>query len=189
MNPAPPLPKKSIHASLSRSDGYSLIELMIATVILSLLAFGTLSGLLQVRRLTEGSIQLGTATAVAQGYIEQMKNMEYSLLDQSSIEELINQGAADSLAVSPMPADPEAGNENSDILNTRLIDINNTPDDEADDLAINYVVYVEDITNEAAGVSDARRIILRWSYQNPGPGSAQSVGNTLYAIRSRVPTF
>lgn len=168
-------------------DAFSLVEVMVATVILTVTGVGTLTGLLQARRMTEGSIYVATATTVAQGYIEQIKNMEFGLLDGSAIPELISQGADDFLLVSPLPADPELGNPGTDLVNTRRIDINNTPENLVDDLEIEFVAYIENITSEANRVAEARRIILRWSYIDRTTGNA--IGNTLYSIRSRVPTF
>lgn len=184
MSDSKPKPRTS-----KRKDAFTLVEVMVATVIFTVAGLGTLAGLLQARKMTEGSIYVATATTVAQGYIEQIKNMEFNLLDGSTIPELISQGTPDSLLISPLVADVETGEPNSDINNIRTIDINNTPENAVDDLAINFVVYVEDITDEANGVGDARRIVLRWSYVDNTTGSNVAVGNTLYAIRSRIPTF
>lgn len=170
-------------------SGFTLIEVMVGTVIFTIASFGVLTGLLQARKMTEGSIHVATATTVAQGYIEQIKNMEFNLLDGSTIPELISQGASDSLNVSPLASDLEAGDPNSDLVNVRSIDINNTPDNPQDDLSLNFVVYIEDISDEANGVGEARRIVLRWSYQDSSTQSGVTIGNTLYAIRSQIPSF
>ncbi|MDQ8186901.1 prepilin-type N-terminal cleavage/methylation domain-containing protein [Pelagicoccus sp. SDUM812002] len=168
---------------------FTLVEVMVGTVIFTIASVGVLSGLLQARKMTEGSIYVATATTVAQGYVEQLKNMKFRHLDESTIPELISQGVPDSLIVSPLPADVETGNADTDIVNTRSIDINNTPEVAQDDLSINFVVYVQDITDEANGVGEARRIVLRWDYTDNSTGANVAVGNTLYAIRSRIPTF
>lgn len=175
--------------SLNRKSAFTLVEVMVASVILTITGIGVLTGLLQARKMTEGSIYVATATTVAQGYIEQIKNMEFNLLDGSTIPELMSQGTPDFLNISPLPSDPEAGDSSSDLVNTRSIDINNTPDNAQDDLDIEFVVYVEDITDEANGVGEARRIILRWGYIDNTTGSDVPIGNTLYSIRSRIPTF
>ena len=170
------------------SDAFTLVELMVATVILGIVGFGTLTGMIQARRMTEGSIQVATATTIAQGYIEQMKNMEFSLLDLPTIPELISQGEDDSLIVSPLPEDPEIGEPDTDNVNIRKVDINNTETDE-DDLEIGFVIYVEDVSDVDSGIGEARRIILRWTYEDNTNGNSRKVVNTLYSIRSRVPTF
>ncbi|MBK1880388.1 type IV pilus modification PilV family protein [Pelagicoccus mobilis] len=178
--------KKSL--SSAGKDGFSLVEVMVGALILSMVGFGTLSGLLQARRMTQGSINEGTAMTVAQGYLEQMKNMQFSLLDEDSVSELINQGSADTLSVSPNVNDPTAG-ASSDIDNIKSLDINNTPDDDTDDLKINFVLYVEDITDTSSQVGEARRIILRYSYTDNSLLSGRVVTDTLVTVRSDVPTF
>lgn len=174
---------------LSRRDGLTLVEIMVAISIMAIVAFGSVSGLLQSRKLTESSIYLNTATTIAQGYIEQMKNMEYSLIDLDVIPDLINQGQPDSLVVSPTPENPEVGDPTTDVANTRLIDINNTQSESGDDLPIHIYVYVDNITNPAAGVGDARRIIVRYEYTNTTNGANAKVTHSFYCIRSKVSTY
>lgn len=169
-------------------QGYTLVEIMIAAAVLSIVGLGTVSGLLQARKMTEGSIRSGTATTIAQGYLEQMKNMDFTLLDVSPITELRIQGTSDTLTVSPLAEDPETGGA-SDIENVRSFDLNNTPNDTGDDLVISFILYVDNITNEANGVGDTRRIILRHEYTDNTSGANRSVSNTLYSIRSNIPTF
>ena len=166
----------------------TLIEIMVAISIMTIVAFGTVSGLLQSRRLTERSIYDNTGATIAQGYIEQMMNMEFTLLDGSVIDQLFSQGAADSLTVSPSVADPETGDPATDIVNTKIIDINNTPGDTADDLEIKLVLYIDNLTDPNNGVGESRRIALRYSYKTiSDPG--KSVTYTEFNIRSRVATF
>jgi len=172
-----------------KKQAYTLVEVMLAAAILSALSLGTLSGLLQARRFTEGSIYHGTATTISQGYIEQIKNMEFSMLDLPLIHELRNQGSEDSLEVSPLPDDPEAGDASTDIVNKRLIDINNTPKEPQDDMEMRIVLYIEDISNSEEGVGNARRIALRYSYVDDSRKASREFTNTIYAIRSQVQTF
>lgn len=179
---------KNVPNRLQSKDAFSLVEVMVAAVILSLIGFGTLSGMLQARRMTQGSINEGTAMTVAQGYLEQMKNMQFSLLDGSEITELINQGAADTLKVSPTVSNPEVGG-GSDISNVKSLDINNTPNDPGDDLVIDFVLYIENLTDLASEVGEARRIVIRYSYSDNSQRGRRSVTNTLVTVRSDVPTF
>lgn len=174
--------------AFNKKAGFSLVEVMIGALILTMVGFGTLSGLLQTRRMTQGSINEGTAMTVAQGYLEQMKNMQFSLLDDPEITELINQGVADTLRVSPVVSDPTVG-AGSDISNLKSLDINNTPDNATDDLVLDIVLYIEDITNLASEVGEARRIILRYSYTDNSIANGRTVTNTLVTVRSDVPTF
>ena len=56
----------------------SLVEVMFASGILSRVLLGVLQGMLQSRRLTEGSIRQGTCASLVQGYMEQIKSLKYA---------------------------------------------------------------------------------------------------------------
>lgn len=183
-----PIKSKKSKTKLSSKGGFSLVEVMIGALILTMIGVGTLSGLLQARRMTQGSINEGTAMTVAQGYLEQMKNMQFALLDNSEITELINQGAQDTLRVSPKVNNPSVG-ASSDISNVKSLDLNNTPNNTTDDLVIDFVLYVEDITDTSLEVGEARRVILRYTYTDNSHLNGRTVTNTLMTIRSDVPTF
>ncbi len=183
---------------------FTLVELMVALSILTILAFGVLSGLLQARKMTEGTIYEATAINVANAYMEQIKTISSEQLlsgiaetstkiDENLgpspygiIRELRSEGVEDSLLVSPLPAAIDADlslPSETDIPNTKTIDINNTPTNEADDLSITVVVYVHEITSAADKIGKAYRLALRWSYRDP---AKNLVTGTLYAIRSDV---
>tara|TARA_B110000037_G_scaffold87420_1_gene103582 strand:+ start:714 stop:1202 length:489 start_codon:yes stop_codon:yes gene_type:complete len=162
---------------------------MVAMAILSLVCVGALSAILQTRRMTENSIYFNTATAVAHGYLEQIKNMEFTSLDVSPLPTLVNQGTSDPLIVSPGVTDTEIGNSGSDIINTKTIDINNTPDNAVDDMTMEIVVYISDLTNLASGVDQTRGITLRYKYLYNSNLGDKSYENTIFSIRSEVQTF
>jgi Tfp pilus assembly protein PilV len=58
----------------------ALVEVMIASGILSMVMLGVLQGMLQSRRQTEGSIRQGTCASLVQGYMEQIKSMKYATI-------------------------------------------------------------------------------------------------------------
>ena len=66
-----------------RMQGMTLVEVMIAMVILSIFSITILSAVLLGRRLSEANIYENTALTVAQGYMEQIKSMEYDVVLQS----------------------------------------------------------------------------------------------------------
>lgn len=174
---------------LTSQSGVTLVEVMVAMIILGFSALGILNGLMQSRRYTELAIHENTALNIAQGYIEQIKNMEFASLDEDVLPTLFHEGVEDTLAVSPLPADPEKGDSSTDLSNKKLIDINNTPGDNTDDMGLNVIIYIEDITDEANKIGQARRIILR--YESTFTDGYRVVNQTdvLYAIRSEIPTF
>lgn len=169
--------------------GLTLVELMVSLTVLGMLSAGILSAIMQARRMTEDSIYLSTATAVAQGYIEQIKNMGFSNLDEAVLPTLVNQGSADPIQVSPDVSNYEIGNVATDIVNSKLIDINNTPDVPTDDMRMDIVAYVVDITNSGLGVAEARRIVLRYKYYYTDSNRSHSYQKTIFTIRSEVQTF
>jgi len=173
----------------SEKSGVTLVEIMVAMVILGFSGLGLLSGLMQSRRFTELAIHENTALTIGQGYIEQMKNMEFASLDEAVLPTLFHEGVADTLTVSPLPADPTVGNTTTDKKNSKLIDIKNTPNDKTDDMNLDVYVYIEDVTDAANGIGQARRIILRYAYSFNDSYRTSNNTDTLYAIRSEVPTF
>lgn len=69
-----------MHTNSNSKGGFSLMEVMLAMVILTLIAMGISQGLVSARSISETNIREVTANAVASGYLEQMKAIEYSTL-------------------------------------------------------------------------------------------------------------
>lgn len=66
--------------NLKRQLGFSLIEMVMGMTVLAILAAGTTAGVLLSRRIAESNVHQNTAFTVAQGYMEQIKSMEYVLI-------------------------------------------------------------------------------------------------------------
>ena len=60
------------------SRALSLVEVMFAAGILSMVVLGVLQGILQSRRQTEASIRQATVASLVQGYMEQIKSLKYA---------------------------------------------------------------------------------------------------------------
>jgi len=56
----------------------TLVEVTIGSAVLALLSIGILAAFLQSRRLTEGSIYQNAALTALQGYLEQIKSIEFA---------------------------------------------------------------------------------------------------------------
>ena len=180
---------RRLRAIASSKEGLTLVEIMVAIGLLGMSSFGLLSGLLQSRQMAEAAIHQGTALAIAQGYLEQIKSMEFDSLDDEVLPTLFNQGESDTLSVSPTPADVALGDPNSDIPNIKRIDINNTPEVEQDDLEMRITVYVDDLTDDPNGIGESRRIVLKYQYLYSDGYRSHTERNALYTIRSEVPTY
>ncbi|MEM9160693.1 MAG: hypothetical protein AAGB46_16715 [Verrucomicrobiota bacterium] len=182
--------------SLRSKEGFTLLEITVAFFLLLTTSLGVLSGIVQSRRLTEGSIYHNTATTIAHGYLQQLMDMQYDKLSLNNIDTLTDvessglvAGSEDSLLVSPQVANPEVGDSNTDVVNQRQIDIHNTPDEVSDDLNLNLVLYANDISDPSNSVGSSRNVILRYSYTLPSRVGGRTASHTLFAIRSEVPNF
>ena len=60
------------------SRALTVVEVMIACGILAIVVLGVLQGMLQSRRMTEGSIRQATTASLVQGYLEQIKNLKFA---------------------------------------------------------------------------------------------------------------
>lgn len=56
----------------------TIVEVMFASGILAMVLLGVLQGMLQSRRMTEGSIRQATCASLVQGYMEQIKSLKYA---------------------------------------------------------------------------------------------------------------
>ncbi len=76
-----PPPDASLRPARNRSvlrRAFSLVEVLVAAGVLTMLVGGLFAAMLQSRRLTEGSIFQNSANTIMQGYVEQIKNMEFA---------------------------------------------------------------------------------------------------------------
>lgn len=206
-----PLPDSSPCPRPISRRGSTLIELAIGVTVLSVVFAGTLGAFVQSRRMTEGSVFQNSATTVIQGYLEQMKNMDFWELPYYQGETLMRGSVSTSDATIYTQLDSDV----LDVLtisscspltvanvtpgtvptveglvdNYKLIDINDTPDIADDDLHLHLWVWVTPLDNASTGVGPARsiRIIYTWSFNNGG--ISRSNVDSITTIRSVVPTF
>ncbi len=76
----------------------TLIEVMVASLVLGLVVVGSLQVLLQSRKITEGSIYQNAAITVVQGYMEQIKETEFSKLPYYQGSTLVPGSSTDPIA-------------------------------------------------------------------------------------------
>jgi type II secretory pathway pseudopilin PulG len=189
--------------------GYTIIEVVMGVAIMALVFTGVMGAFIQSRRLTEGSVFQNSAITVVQGYLEQIKNMDfheipyyeganlkrgrigtndnviYTLLDANTPDVLRISSGAPLNAKTITPGTVPAGV----VDNYKLIDINDTPDVTEDDLIMHLWVWVTPMEDPAAGVAPARNIhvVYTWAFSNGG--IRQTHVDAISTIRSIVPTF
>lgn len=204
----PPAPTASVSRRLG---GFTLIEIVVAATLLSFAVVGVLGSLIHSRRLTEGSIYQNGAVTVVQGYIEQMKNMEFANLPYTTssgtvvagggatatlIPTKLNASTDDPLTISTSTTIPDISTltlSPSSITgvadNIKTIDISSTPSQTSDDLRINLRVWIQDISNPALDATQVRAIIIQYAWREGGSPNARIQRSTVRTIRSAVPTY
>lgn len=195
---------KPIVSALTRrgARAFTLVEVLIASVVLSLLSLGVLAMIIQSRRLTEGSIVQNSVVTVMQGYIEQVKSMDYSLLAPSlpsapatpiTIPTVLDEVTPDPLTLSwgtPPTTMPAIGTTPTGaVSNTKTIAIKNPAVNPNDNLNITIWVWVQDLTDISANVGGSKAVTMIYTYQFRDGGRLRSIRSSLRTIRSVVPSF
>ncbi len=171
-------------------------------LLLSMVIMGLLGSLIQSRRLTEASIYQNTANTIIQGYIEQMKNMEIAELTQSPIRTRLDQVTLDTLTPSPLPVIDKStvvlGTIPTGVVNNaKLVDVNNTPANTADDLRINIWVWVESldgtmptpIASGSLAASQCFGITMIYVWEHGSARDTRRFMGDVRTVRSLVPTL
>ncbi len=190
---------------------FTLVEVMISAVLLSAGVVAVFGSLLHSRQLSEGSIYQNAAVTVVQGYIEQMKNMEFADLPylttsgsviagsgstSTEIPTRLNASTSDPLVISTATTIPAlstinvtAGTLTGITDNVKIIDTNGTPDDIADDLRLNLRVWIQDISNPALSATQVRAITIHYAWGGGAGPNARTFRSSVRTIRSAVPTY
>lgn len=185
-----------------RLAAFTLVEVLIASVILTVTCVGILGMMIQSRRLTEGSIVQNSVITVMQGYMEQVKSMEYSLLALSlpaapavnpTIPTVLGEAVADPLTLSwgtPPATLPAIGTTPAGaVANTKSIAIKNPAVNPNDTLTLTIWIWVQDLTDLPNNVGGSKAITMIYTYQARDGGRLKSFRGSLRTIRSVVPSF
>lgn len=170
-----------------------------ASVVMAIVIGGLLTMILQSRRMTEGSILQNATVNIVQGYLEQMKNMDYDALSVSpasgtaTIPTQIDESTADPLTLSngspPTSLPPVGSSPTGAVDNVKTIAIKWPASNPADTLILNIWVWVEDLTGSATNVAQAKAITMVYTYAIRDGGRLRGSRGSIRSIRSVVPTF
>lgn len=127
----------------------SLLEVMIAVAIFAITATVATRALIGARYLSEKSVHKATVNTVVFGYLEQIATMQYSEVLQNPIPTRRENGTDDRLHVGTW--------------NYRTVDINNTPNDAADDMPVEVFPTVREHAGTLA--TDIPHIEVRLDYR------------------------
>jgi prepilin-type N-terminal cleavage/methylation domain-containing protein len=88
-------PGADLPASHRPRRAFTLVEIMVAMLLLASVLVGFLAALIQSRRVTEGSVMHAAATSLVYGLIEQMKGLDYTtLLPSGAVDPAAPSGSA-----------------------------------------------------------------------------------------------
>jgi Tfp pilus assembly protein PilV len=189
----------------------TLIEICISATLLTIGMIAVLGSLLYARRMSESSIYQNAAVTVVQGYIEQMKNMEFTDLPyitaagsvmagsgatSTQIPTRLNASTTDPLIISTATTIPSltsmgvtAGSASGITDNIKTIDVSGTPDDTTDDLRLNLRVWIQDISNVSESATQVRSITIQYAWLGGAGSKARLYRSSVRSIRSAVPTY
>lgn len=192
-----------------------MVEIMVAGAVMGIMSLGMLQAMLQSRRVTEGSILQNSALNIMQGYIEQLKNMDYADLTVSpavgagsveidltpdneldndptdtSIDPLIlplqlSHGTAPTTVPAIGASAPLGAVDNERRVLIRYTSLTPT---EADRITVNFWIWVKDLTGEVTDLSEAKSITIIYTYTVRDGGRIKRFRHQIRSIRTVVPS-
>lgn len=192
--------------------GFTLVEVLIATVVMTILMGGILTTIIQTRRLTEGGIVQNSANTILQGYIEQMKNMSFDTDLVCSPDSAPNPFVAGSSTSPSVPCARDETTAGQDPIylsagtppaslpaigttptgavdNPHSIAIKTPAVNPNDTLDLNVWLWVNDLTGAAANVTQSKAITVIYTYKFLDGGRVRTIRGSIRTIRSVVPSF
>ncbi len=149
------------------------MEVMVGFAVLTMVAGGILSGLVQGRRLANQNLLAETALVVAQSYLEELKAISYLQLTSGSFTSVRDAMAHDT----PL---------------FHLVDMRGTPTIVSDDLLIELKPLVTaslDAQNNTLRPVGARDIKLIYTWRKQGEPAGAAKTRTLWTIRADCTNF
>ncbi len=189
-----------------RARAMTLVEVMFASVILTMVVLGVLQGSLQSRRMTEGSVRQAAVASLVQGYLEQIKSIKYGDLtvspsvtpgtglvtDWNSINLVVLKDSNQAntticLAAGTAPASlPVISTLPTDAsLHTEAVDIDNV-NSGTDNTTLSMWIWVNDMTG--SNVVNCKSIIIVYQWTVRDGGRIRAYSDMMRTVRSAVPT-
>lgn len=158
----------------------TLTETMIAMVIFSIIASGIVTVIVHSRRMAESAIRENIAGTVAQGYMEQIKSIEYSVL--------VDAIAAPSTVAIPTKTDRNTSDPIMLNVRNQKTLVTSTADDGTPNRFMRFW-----ITPRATDLASAGRPAITFNSMFEWEGNDRQMGDirssTVRFVRSEVPTY
>lgn len=188
----------------------TLVEVMFAMGILTMVLGGVLQALLQSRRMTEGSVRQASVASLVHGYMEQIKSLKYSSvlsenqLDSSPTTTPSTTAAWEAsyslpvkdanlssqtlyLAAGSAPTSlPAISSLPTDVsMHTESVDIDNSSST-ADDSELKMWVWINDLTG--TNVVKCKSIVIVYQWTARDGRVTKTYSDMMRTVRSIVPT-
>ncbi len=221
-SPAHPAPELSRgHRAIFRPlrgpfyRGFSLVEVMVALLLLGGTLIAFLGSFIQSRRVTEGSVMHAAATSLVYGLIEQMKGLDYtSLLPSAAVDPdapssaawpppyvrlRVNQdltvwlrtvytaapGAAKAPTATPAPDVTVASMGNPPTNTIGPLPLSTTAGTRSQALTLQVWLWVDEIPDTTRDVTDVKKITLIYRYYFNDGGTTKAVIDREVFLRTR----
>ncbi len=182
-----------------RRHAFTLVEIMMASAVMAIVMGGLLAMIIQTRRLSEGSILQNSAINIVQGYLEQMKSMDYDSLTVSpasgtvTVATQLDEATTDPLTLSngsPPATMPALGaTPTGAVDNNKSIVIKYPAVNPSDTLTLNIWIWIKDLSGTATNVTNAKSITMIYTYSFRDGGRLRQTRGSIRTIRSVVPSF
>lgn len=172
-------------ARTPNAEGLTLIEVMMTMGIFAIIASAMIATTLQTRKQAEFLVYQNAANTAAQGYLEQLKTMEYMNLEASYAN---NSVALPTKALSYAGTADEGDLEIDDPIyigseteKTVLIDIDVSDSDNPREITMPFFVTVT--ANDLSGSSlEAMEISIDYRYTSPHMGSPKEMSGSVRSV-------
>ncbi len=186
--------------------GFTLIEVLIASLVMTIIMCGVLTTMIQSRRLTEGSIVQNSANTILQGYIEQIKALDFNSANVSPttapnppvvgtsvyVATEIGSGVSDKLylsAGSPPTSMPAIGTTPTGAVdNLKSIPLKIPSVNPNDTLSLNIWLWINAMNDPTNHITDTKSVTMIYTYNFLDGGRSKTIRGSVRTIRSVVPT-
>lgn len=201
--------KRSRRKQMSRCSGMSLVELMIAFSLFTLMSLGALRSLLQTRKMSEDNVAQATAAVIAQGIIEQVQLNPYADITDTvgtpnldlkftgtntnnlaSIQQYSLPWASDSTTFTDIGARVDPTDPTSAVKGV-LLDFEYKAADGTTIRTARYMKMRVNITRSVHDTDDNVEIILTYSWQPPSrvQNANGFITREIRTVRSETPSY
>lgn len=188
----------------SRRRGMTLVEVMVAMLVLTVGLLGFLGAFVQSRRVTESSVLHAAASSLVYGLLEQMKGLDYLSVPSGSPptirlrvtpEDFVNlrvvytqapntpKGPTSTPAITATAADLGLSADEDNVVGP--LKLSTTSSTGSQQLKLNLWIWVDEIPDVDRDVKDVKKITVVYSYKFNDGNRERTIRDREVILRSR----